>query len=1219
MQSKQNLNASNFGNLTFGFDIGIASVGWAVLNETRIVDLGVRAFDKAETAKEGESLNLARRTARLMRRRLRRRAWRLTKVARLLKKHGLINDVALFKPENPFATSLWALRKQGLDRLLSAEEWSRVIYHLCKHRGFHWVSKAEKLKEDDSAGETGKVKKGLAATNKLMKDKGYRTAAEMVLAEFPQAQRNKQGEYTKALERELLSQEFAALFQQQRAFNNPHVSAELEAKLLDRKTGLFWAQKPSLSGEALLKMLGKCTFEKTEYRAPKASFTAERHVWLTVLNNNIKITVGGITRLLNEAERKIALSLPYSYADGELTYKQLGAALVNASFLSKGQFSFAGLAYPSEKQKTEEKAKNPEEKTIIKMTGWKELQKALKDTGLETEWQGMVNAAMAGEPALLDQIAWVLSIYKEDDEVECELNKLNLPNIAKMVDALLGVRFNTFSNLSLKALGKIVPHMEQGLRYDEACVQAGYHHSQLVKPDDDKLKYLPPFYSARDKTGKLIFNEDLDIPRNPVVLRALNQARKVCNALIKQYGAPYQVNIEMARDLSRPFDERKKIKDLQEEFRAKNEKDRAMFNVEFNTTGELKGKDFEKYQLYREQQGKCAYSIEAIDLNCLFDLGYVEIDHALPYSRSFDDSKNNRVLVLAAENRNKSNSTPFEYLDGKNNSKRWHDFEVWVNSNKAYRQAKRNRLLKKDLTDKEAEGMRERNLQDTRYICRFFKNYVEQFLQLADNSEVKRCVVVSGSLTSLLRAKWGLPNSKEKREKSDRHHALDAVVVGVCGHHIIKRLSTFVNKNSWAHRPEQGGYVNTETGEFLFTKDFVKLDEVAKLFPRPWKNFRDDLLNRLETDDISLLRQNAEKVEIYLSNEIQNLKPLFVSRAPKRRNSGAAHKETIYGKNTNKDLVLSTATKRKAVTDLKESDLDKIVGAWEPRNGGLIYALRQWLLSQTQLAEITKGFGKGKDRKDPTPEEQLRIDALTYLPRKPLKSDAENGPFTGPIIKKVKLVETAKSGAYIREGIAELGKVISTMVYRHNEEILFQPRYELPVEKLFGLAIIPSNAVNTGIQLYGNDVVKIEHPNLSHCYRVLREYEDISTKEKLIDVVAMFPNGVFTGYWAYFEPSLNRPVLQLHDSSKFFLLEANKITPQQEFTLIVKEKKTKSKDKKEYEYIEKSPPLERRAFTFSLEENIKRQISSAKSLKKLNVDVLGNLYHVAKEEHRGLA
>ncbi len=64
----------DFGPLTFGFDIGMASVGWAVLNATQIVDLGVRCFDKAETAKEGESLNLARRMARLTRNRLRQRA-----------------------------------------------------------------------------------------------------------------------------------------------------------------------------------------------------------------------------------------------------------------------------------------------------------------------------------------------------------------------------------------------------------------------------------------------------------------------------------------------------------------------------------------------------------------------------------------------------------------------------------------------------------------------------------------------------------------------------------------------------------------------------------------------------------------------------------------------------------------------------------------------------------------------------------------------------------------------------------------------------------------------------------------------------------------------------------------------------------------------------------------------------------------------------------------
>ena len=101
---------------TIGLDIGIASVGWCVLGETHIIDLGVRAFDKAETAKEGESLNLARRSARLMRRRLFRRAWRLKKLARLLKSEGLIADTKAFQPEHAFTRPLWQLRVDGLDR-----------------------------------------------------------------------------------------------------------------------------------------------------------------------------------------------------------------------------------------------------------------------------------------------------------------------------------------------------------------------------------------------------------------------------------------------------------------------------------------------------------------------------------------------------------------------------------------------------------------------------------------------------------------------------------------------------------------------------------------------------------------------------------------------------------------------------------------------------------------------------------------------------------------------------------------------------------------------------------------------------------------------------------------------------------------------------------------------------------------------------------------------
>lgn len=1137
MQIKHNL-----GKLIFGFDIGIASVGWAVLGETRIVDLGVRCFDKAETAKEGESLNLARRTARLMRRRLRRRAWRLTKVARLLKKHGLIQDVAIFKPENPFSTSLWELRKKGLDKQLTPEEWARVIYHLCKHRGFHWVSKAEKLKEDDSAGETGKVKKGLAATNKLMKDKGYRTAAEMVLSEFPDAQRNKQGEYTKALERELLSTEFEKLFEAQRAFKNQFTSSELEAKLLDREQGLFWAQKPSLSGEALLNMLGKCTFEKSEYRAPKASFTAERHVWLTRLNN-LRLVVDGTMRPLTENERRLVIDLPYNQSS-DLKYKQLKSVLVKQAGLSENT-RFSGLSYPSASQIEAGKAKDPEESILIKIPAFQEIRKTLKD-GLQTEWQGLVSAAMAGDASLLDQIAWALSIYKEDDEVERELNKLDLPNKTKMVDALLGVRFDKFSNLSIKALYKILPPMERGLRYDEACIEGGYHHSQLVKLGESTNQYLPPFYTARDKSGRLVFNENLDIPRNPVVLRALNQARKVMNALIKKYGSPHAVHIEMARDLSKPFDERRKIKDAQEEFRERNEKDRATFNAEYNTSGTLKGRDFEKWQLYREQQGKCAYSIEPLDLARLFDLGYVEIDHALPYSRSFDDSKNNRVLVLAHENRNKGNKTPYEYLDGKSNSERWHQFEVCVNTNKSYRQAKRSRLLRKDFSEKESAEFRDRNLNDTRYICRFFKNYVEQNLKLHDGSESKRCVVVSGQLTAFLRARWGLT---KVRADSDRHHALDAAVVAACSHGMVKRLSDYSRRKELDKVSE--GFVDVTTGEISNPAMYQQLKEH---FPDPWPHFRQELEARRTLDDVNAMRAEMANLGTYPEEELSALKPLFVSRAPQRRNSGAAHKETIYGQ-TEHLKQTGSVTQKVSVSSLTLKDMDKLID--QHRNVKLYAAIGDWLKGKEErekrAKEIEASLGRGKEKREPTQEERAEIERLRALPRKPT-----NDGTLGPIVRTVTMVIDKLSGIPIRGGLAKNDTMLRVDVFTKSGKFHLVPVYvhHAVAKNLPNRAIVAfkdedewttiDDTFDFRFSLYPNDFVRI------------------SQKGK----------PPISGYYSSCHRGTGNLNIWAHDRNQ-----------------------STGKD--------------------GIIEGI--GVKTALTLEKYNVDVLGNIYPILKEERRGLA
>jgi CRISPR-associated endonuclease Csn1 len=1068
--------------LTFGLDIGIASVGWAVLAPNRIINLGVRCFDKAETAKEGESLNLARRQARLMRRRLRRRAWRLTKLARLLKREGLIPDVDTLKlqPAKGFKTpDLWQLRVEALDRKLEGEEWARVLYHLCKHRGFHWISRAEEKKADsDTKGEGGKVKQGLAGTAKLMAEKSYRTAAEMVVHEFPEAKRNKQGEYSKALSRILLSQELILLFEKQRAYGNSHANTDLQEKLLgtgDRKSGLFWAQKPALSGQDLLKMLGHCTFERSEYRAPKASFSAERHVWLTRLNN-LRIAINGEVRALNAAERAAALPLPYQQAS-DLTYKQFRNALVKAGLLPD-TFKFMGLRYPAIGEKEEGKTKDPESERLVKLPAWQEIRKTLKDHGLETEWQSIAGAAQSGQSNLLDQIAWVLSVFKDDEEVERELQKLNLPQAGKTIPALQEIRFDKFSNLSLKALRKIVPHMENGLRYDEACEKAGYHHSQPHESGTGEHKYLPPLYSGRDKSGRMIFNENMDVPRNPVVLRALNQARKVVNALIRAYGSPYAVHIEMARDLSRPLDERRNIEKEQKEFRERNDRDRNEFAKEFGITGNPKGGDFEKWRLYREQHGKCAYSIQPIYLNRLLEPGYVEVDHALPYSRSFDDSKNNKVLVFANENRNKGNQTPYEYLGGADNSERWRNFAAYVEGNKSYRLAKRSRLLRKDFSGKESEGFRERNLNDTRYICRFFKNYVEQHLKLSDDSASKRCVVLSGQLTSLLRARWGL---LKIRGDSDRHHALDAAVVAACSHGMVKRMSDYSRRNELAQVRE--GFVDMETGEIVNPAMFQQLREH---FPEPWPHFRDELQARLHEDDASKLREKISALGTYPGEALADLKPLFVSRAPQRRNSGAAHKDTVYGQ-PERLKKEGGATQKIAVTALLLKDFENLIDPH--RNERLYAALRLWVEGRDEREKRAKEIEKSarENKRALTRDEKLEIDRLRALPRKPDK----NGNPNGPVVRTVTAVIEKLSGIPIRGGVAKNETMLRVDVFSKENRFHLVPFYvHHRVKGLPNRAIVAykdesewtviDDSFKFCFSLYPNDLTKISLKKESH-------------------------------------------------------------------------------------------------------------------------------------------
>jgi CRISPR-associated endonuclease Csn1 len=113
-----------------GIDLGIASLGWAVIEfdkendaNNKIVDCGVRLFTAAETPKEKESPNKARREARGIRRVIKRRRVRMNEIKNLCIANGLLNENDFDLDEGIYnskanRTDVWKLRHDALHHTL---------------------------------------------------------------------------------------------------------------------------------------------------------------------------------------------------------------------------------------------------------------------------------------------------------------------------------------------------------------------------------------------------------------------------------------------------------------------------------------------------------------------------------------------------------------------------------------------------------------------------------------------------------------------------------------------------------------------------------------------------------------------------------------------------------------------------------------------------------------------------------------------------------------------------------------------------------------------------------------------------------------------------------------------------------------------------------------------------------------------------------------------
>jgi len=940
---------------SLGLDIGITSVGWSVLDldNKRIEALGVRLFPGAENPKDGSSLAAPRREARSTRRRLRRKRQRLSDIRKLIISSGILTQKQLDEIFSiPSTYTPWELRAQGLDRVLSPAEWSRVLFHIAKHRGFKSNRTISQDEKSAKATEDGKAKEGMKSNSALLvngnEGKGYRTVGEMVENDqkFAAHKRNKSGDYSNTITRSDLENEIKILFDSQRGFGNKFALLQIEEKYLE----IFSRQLPFASGEILERMTGFCTLEPTCKRAPKAAWTSERFVLLSKILN-LRVRVNGRKIELGIDQQRIIADLAYKNA--KVTYKQIRNA-----FDADDDWYFENI--PISK-----KAGNPEDAVFIELKAFHLFRKTITKALGDDYWNTLINTT----PVVLDVLAFALTFRKTDDEIKEYLKVKHIDE--NLIKAVMPLNFSEVLNLSLEAMTKLIPFMENGDRYDQACEKAGYCHYNPLAETERSLKLQLP---------------DQDEIRNPVVYRAIAQTRKVVNAIVKKYGSPRNVQIELARDLSKSKEERNKIEKEQSDSR--NQKSRLSEEFEENFKHRPNGAELEKYRLWKEQGGYCPYSGVYIDPKIAFesnDGNYAEIDHIIPYSRCFDDSLTNKVLVIGSENRNKKEHTPYEYFGESGDE--WDRFVANVDMYVTNRK-RAERLKRRDFDDKDGQEMKDRNLGDTRWITKFVAGWIERNLLFADPENKKPVNCINGRATATLRRQWGV-NALKNRQGSDLHHALDACVIAAATPSMIKAISDYSRKREMCLLREE----SPENKKSRFTE--------------PWPHFRKEIEARLADDPAAKISEFG--LTNYSAEELARLKPIFVSRKPDRKTHGASHQETIRSAKYIEDGKTAVRTK---LLSIKLADLENMVG--KERDTVLYNALK------TRLMEF------GDDPKKAFKEEF----------RKPTKDGSP-----GPVVRSIKLLSPGISGVSICNGIASNGGMVRVDVYVKKGKYYLIPYY----------------------------------------------------------------------------------------------------------------------------------------------------------------------------------
>jgi CRISPR-associated endonuclease Csn1 len=804
--------------LSFGIDLGIGSCGWAVVESPKTAEsageipaMGSWNFDVPETDKEKTPTNQIRRANRLLRRVIRRRRNRMSELRQLFQQVGILPNREASSLALP-GLDPWELRARGLDKPLADQEFAAALGHIAKRRGFKSASKQK------TANTTSDDKKMLAALEKTKEKLGrYRTVGEMFARdpEFAVRRRNRDGVYDRTALRDDLAHEVRTLFASQRRLGQNQATDQLE----DAYTKIAFRQKAMQDSE---KLVGFCPFEKQEKRAAKLSPSFEKFRLLTRLIN-LRVTTADGERALTADE------IAHVTAD-------LGKT---ATLTVKTVRKLIGLsdAQPFTAIKKDQDSEDIAARKGEAMAGTSAIRKALGDD----LW-----VAMQNKPEQLDSIAHVLSFFETAESITKELQALKLEEAAMvaLVAALEDGKFAKFkgaAHISALAARNLLPHLESGKRYDEACQLVGYNHAASSLSHVEYVKDKTSFKALVAEVGENI--------ANPIARKALTEGLKQLWAMRNRFGLPGAIYIELARDVGNSLEKRNEIKKGIDDATAQRERERKEAR-ELLEIEDINGDTLLRYRLWKEQGGRCLYTDQPIAPDKIIATdNSVQVDHILPWSRFGDDSYNNKTLCFASANQRKKRDTPFEWFTKDKTPDAWEQYAQAVETNKALRGFKKRNYLLKNAKDAE-EKFRSRNLNDTRYACRLLAEAVKLFYPVGDRQEKggnRRVFTRPGQLTAALRQAWGLESLKKvdgKRIADDRHHALDALVVAAVSEGEVNKLT-----KSFQEWEQQG------------------LGRPLRAVPEPWAGFRE--------------QAKAAYAEV------------FVARPERRRAKGEGHAATI--------------------------------------------------------------------------------------------------------------------------------------------------------------------------------------------------------------------------------------------------------------------------------------------------------------------------------------